>query len=615
MNKPADIFCKIENGIAVVLVALLAVLPLILKFLQEGIAVPVIDADLAQVNLVFLIACVAGVITWRADKHLGLASLSDNAPEKVKRVLLIIRSVAVSAVLTALFFSAFSQLFSMFSFSEKVWGIPLMVVFAFLPLAYLCMLLMVCCVKGYRVPAVIGIILGLYISAGPIYGVLYYLFGLEPVGFLTVLSDSWMAFSRVAVAPLIILMVILAFLGVPLFIAISGVAYIAFSQGGGYVEMLANEAYLIWTDKSIAAIPLFTIAGYILSQGTAGKRLVEICKSTFGWFRGGAVVAAVIVTTFFTTFTGVSGVTILALGSLLTIVLTGSGYKKENAQSLVTASGALGLLFPPSVAIIMYGTTNYFSVDVFDLFRGALIPGILLAVSMMVMGIVLDKNSQRPKFSLKNIGISVRDGFFELLMPVLICITYFSGFFTLLECASFAVVYAFVLETAIRRNFTFRKALSVVAESIPVSGGVLFILGAARGLSYFLVDANIPYILSDFISTMVTSKYVFLILLNLVLIVVGCLMDIYSAILIVSPLIIPIAETFGLSPVHTGIIFLMNMQLGFLTPPVGLDLFIASYTFDMPVIKVAKGILPFLLVQFIVLMIVTYVPWFTEVLL
>ena len=379
--------------------------------------------------------------------------------------------------------------------------------------------------------------------------------------------------------------------------------------------MLANEAYVIWTDKSIAAIPLFTIAGYILSQGTAGSRLVEICKSLFGWFRGGTVVAAVIVTTFFTTFTGVSGVTILALGSLLTIVLTGSGYKKENAQSLVTASGALGLLFPPSVAIIMYGTTNYFSVDVFDLFRGAVIPGLMLAASMIVMGIALDKNTHRPKFSFANIVTSVKNGFFELLLPVLICITYFGGFFTLLECAAFTAVYAFVLETGIRRNFTIRKALIVVAESIPVSGGVLFILGAARGLSYFLLDANIPYMLSEFISAVVSSKFVFLILLNLFLIVVGCLMDIYSAILIVSPLIIPIAESFGISPVHTGVIFLMNMQLGFLTPPVGLDLFIASYTFNMPVMRVAKKILPFLLMQFIVLMIITYIPWFTEVLL
>lgn len=613
--KPAELFRKIEDSIAVVIVAMLAVLPLVLKLFQEGLAIPVINADLAQVNLVFLFACVAGVITWRADKHLGLASLSDNAPEKVKKVLMVIRTVAVAAVLTALFFSAFSQSFTMFMPTEKAWGVPLVVIFAFLPLAYLCMLIMVCAEKQNVLPAVIGILIGLYISAGPILGVLYYLFGIESVPFLNVLNASWLSFSTIAIAPLIVLMVILAFLGVPLFIAISGVAYAAFSQGGGYVEMLANEAYVIWTDKSIAAIPLFTIAGYILSQGTAGSRLVEICKSLFGWFRGGTVVAAVIVTTFFTTFTGVSGVTILALGSLLTIVLTGSGYKKENAQSLVTASGALGLLFPPSVAIIMYGTTNYFSVDVFDLFRGAVIPGLMLAASMIVMGIALDKNTHRPKFSFANIVTSVKNGFFELLLPVLICITYFGGFFTLLECAAFTAVYAFVLETGIRRNFTIRKALIVVAESIPVSGGVLFILGAARGLSYFLLDANIPYMLSEFISAVVSSKFVFLILLNLFLIVVGCLMDIYSAILIVSPLIIPIAESFGISPVHTGVIFLMNMQLGFLTPPVGLDLFIASYTFNMPVMRVAKKILPFLLMQFIVLMIITYIPWFTEVLL
>ena len=573
----------------------LTVLPLLLKIVQEYISIPVVDSDIALVNLVFLFTCVAGVITWRADKHLGLASLSDNAPDVVKKVLAVIRTGTVSAVLTALFFSAYSQAFTMFMPGDRVWGISKILIYAFLPAAYLIMLIMVCLQKKNRISAIFGLIVGLVIAAGPLSGVLYYTFHTEHLGLLYAINDWWLSFSSVAVIPLVILMLVLAFLGVPLFIAIAGIAYIAFSQGGGYVEVVAIESYGIWTDKSIAAIPLFTTAGYLLSQGTAGQRLVGIFRSLFGWFRGGTVVAAVVVTTFFTTFTGVSGVTILALGSLLTIVLTGSGYGKENAESLITASGALGLLFPPSVAIIMYGTTNYFSVDVFDLFRAAVIPGAILALSMIVLGIIMDKNSTRPPFSFKDIS--------------------------LLECASFAVLYAFVLETFIRKDFSLRRVLSVIVESIPVSGGVLFIMGAAKGLSAFLVDAYIPQLLAEYVSTVVTSKYVFLLLLNIALLVVGCLMDIYSAILIVSPLIIPIspliipiAESFGLSAVHTGVIFLMNMQLGFLTPPVGMDLFIASYTFERPVIKIVKGIFPFLVVQFFILMCVTYIPWFTEIL-
>ncbi|MGL4987374.1 MAG: TRAP transporter large permease subunit, partial [Treponemataceae bacterium] len=443
-----------------------------------------------------------------------------------------------------------------------------------------------------------------------------YAFNLDNISlpFLYKITELWMALAQHAFPFFIILFICFAVLGVPLFIVISAIAYIAFSQAG-YVEVISLEVYNILTDKSIAAIPLFTIAGYILSQGSAGSRLLEVFKSFFGWFRGGTVIAAVIVATFFTTFTGVSGVTILALGSILTIVLTGTGYSKTNAQALVTVSGAIGLLFPPSVAIIMYGTINFFTIDVFDLFKGALIPGLMIAVSMIVTGFFKDKATERPAFSLTAIRVSLKNAVFELIMPFIIIFAFFSGLFTLLETASFAVAYAFCLETFVRRDYTIKSALKVIAQSIPITGGVLIILGSARGLSYYLIDANVPEMISSFIIQHVHSKILFLLLLNICLLLVGCLMDIYSAILIVSPLIIPVAQSFGISAVQTGVIFLMNLQLGFLTPPVGMDLFIASYAFNTPVMKVVKGVLPFLLVEFAILMLITYVPWFTTALL
>ena len=376
---------------------------------------------------------------------------------------------------------------------------------------------------------------------------------------------------------------------------------------------MSQEAYSVLTDSSIAAIPLFTIMGYLLSQGSAGRRLVDIFKSLFGWFRGGTVIAAVVVTTFFTMFTGASGVTILALGSLLTILLSGTGYKADDAHALITSSGALGLLFPPSVAIIMYGTTNYFAIDVFDLFKGAIIPGFILALATIIYGITKDKNIDRPKFSLNAIWDAFKGSIWELLLPILIIVTYFTGIFTIMQTAAFALVYTYILETFIRKDFTVKESLKVIAESIPITGGVLMILASARGLSYFLIDANVPYMLSEFITSFVHSKYVFLLLLNICLIFVGCLMDIYSAILIVSPLIIPIAQSFGLSQVHIGVVFLMNMQLGFLTPPVGMDLFISTYAFDKPLMKVVKGVLPYLAIQAIVLLMVTYIPGLTSI--
>jgi len=406
-------------------------------------------------------------------------------------------------------------------------------------------------------------------------------------------------------------MVVLALMGVPLFVVLGGITYLAFSQGGGYVEQPAQEAFNILTDKTIAAIPLFTLAGYVLAKGSAGARFVKFFKSLLGSFRGGTVIAAVIVATVFTTFTGVSGVTILALGGILSTVLIGTGYKREHAEALVTSSGALGLMFPPSVAIIMYATTNYFSIDVFDLFRGAVIPGALLTISMIVIGIIRDKSKTREKFSARALWDGFTSSWLELLMPIIILVGYFAGFFSLIEVASFAALYAIVLETFIRRDLTLKGLLQATLESIPVSGGVLIILSAARGLSYFMIDANVPNMIADAILAMVHSKVVFLLLLNVLLLIVGCLMDIYSAIIIVSPLIIPVAQSFGIAPVHVGVIFLMNLQLGFLTPPIGMDLFISSYTFNRPVGQVIKNILPYLAIQFAVLMLVTYVPWFT----
>ncbi|MBQ9238672.1 MAG: TRAP transporter large permease subunit, partial [Treponema sp.] len=271
----------------------------------------------------------------------------------------------------------------------------------------------------------------------------------------------------------------------------------------------------------------------------------------------------------------------------------------------------IGLLFPPSAAIIMFATVNYFSVDVVELFKGAILPGAIMALAMMTVGIVMDRQTVRPAFSVRAIGKAFLHSIPELLMPVCICVAFFSGMLDLFEVAAFSVVYAFVLAVIIRRDFSFKRSGTVIAESIPVSGGVLFILGAASGISYFILDANVPAVLTEFITRFVHSPYLYLFLMNIVLLIVGCLMDMFSAILIVSPLLLPIAESFGIPAVRASVIFLMNLSIGFLTPPVGMDLFIASYTFNKPMSSVIRGVIPFLLVQLVVLLLITYVPFFT----
>ena len=606
---------KIEDAISEVLVIALAALPLVFKFFQSALHVQIPDSDIFLVNLVFLYACFAGLITWLAGRHLSLASLTAKLPERAQRLAAGVCTCVVSAFIVAIFFDAVCQVVNPDNLMTPVFHIPIKVFYVFLPLCYALIFVAVVRARGHVAAVAVGSAIGLFAAMGSITGIAWYLFGVERVPVLGALNEAWLAVSARAVVPLILLLIATAFLGVPLFVVIGAVSYVAFSCSGGYVDVLPLETYRILTDKSVAAIPLFTIAGYILAKGSAGKRFIAVFNGLFGWFKGGAVVATVIVLAFFTTFTGVSGVTILALGPLLAIVLTGSGYTQEKAESLITSSGSLGLMFPPSVAIIMYATTNYFSVDAMELFKGAILPGVLMSLSMIVLGICFDKRGTRPRFSAKAVGAALKGCVWELLLPVFICGGYFSGFFDLFETASFAVVYTFCLATFVRKDFTLRGAFHVIGESVPVSGGVLFILGAASGLSYYMLDADVPGTFTAFITQYVTNKYVFLILMNVLLLAVGCLMDIYSAILIVSPLLLPIAETFGISAVQAGVIFLLNLSIGFLTPPVGMDLFIASYTFKKPIGTVVRGVLPFLLAQFGVLLLVTYVPWFTTALL
>ena len=469
------------------------------------------------------------------------------------------------------------------------------------------------------VSSVAGLLIGLLISTGSILGLLNLVFGSwypeindsNLAILLSGISDSVQIFSGNAIWLIVLIFTVFSLFGMPLYIVLSGLAYFAFMTTGGYVESIPMETYTILTDTSIAAIPLFTVAGYLLAGGSAGKRLLDFVKSSVGCIRGGVVIAAVLVATFFTTFTGASGVTILALGGILSVILKGSGYSEDDSEALITASGSIGLLLPPSLAVIVYGATNFMTVNIFDLFKGAILPGALLALSMMVIGIIKDKNSKRIRFSREALFQSFKAGFFELLLPILIAIVYFGGYFSLFETAAFTVLYSFVLEVFIRKDFNVKKSFNIILQSIPVAGGVLVIIGAAKGLALFLVYAGIPEMLSDFAITFVGSKVLFLLLLNILLLVVGCIMDLYSAILVVSPLIIPVAESFGIHPVHTGVIFLTNLALGFLTPPIGMNLFIASYTFKKPVIKIVKNILPYLAVQFIILLLITYIPWFS----
>lgn len=569
------------------------------------------DAEQGIVNLTFVFACLAGVYTAVKNKHLNIAILAEQLPEKVNDIIQHIIRVFSIAVLIALFFATFPNILSIISETDTVWGIPIRIIFLALTCMYAGLVAIEIKRIGHIAVAVSGSILGLILALGSILGMFYARFQWDSA-FLSSFFNGVTNIVHIFLPVIIIMFIGLALFGMPLYIVISAIAFFCFLQGGGYVDVLAWESYSILADTSITAIPLFTIAGCLFAEGSAGKRLTAFMNEAVGFLRGGPIITAVLVATLFTTFTGASGVTILALGGVLSMILTGTGSSKDDAEALITASGAIGILLPPSLAVILYAVTNIFSgANVIAIFKAALLPGLMLAVATIVLGVMKDKNKQRTKFSGKRLGETFVSAIFELLLPIGVFVFYFSGLMTLVQAAAFAAVYAFIIEVFVRKDFTGKGAFQSILNNVPIVGGVLIIVSAAKGLAAFFIDANVPYILSNFVLTHIQSKFLFLLLLNILLLFVGCIMDLYSAILVVSPLILPIADSFGIHPVHIAVIFLTNLSLGFLTPPVGMNLFIASYTFKKPVLKIAKDILPYLIVQFIILMLITYVPWFS----
>ncbi|RKX81173.1 MAG: TRAP transporter permease DctM/Q, partial [Spirochaetes bacterium] len=392
--------------------------------------------------------------------------------------------------------------------------------------------------------------------------------------------------------------------------------YILFAGTWAPLELIPIEAYSMLTGNTIAAIPMFTLAGFILSESKAGERLIGLFKALFGWIPGGMAVAAVFVCAFFTTFTGASGVTILALGALLAFILEGDGgYKKNFSQGLLTASGSIGLLFPPSLPIILYGVIAQISIK--DLFIGGIIPGFLMVFVLSGFGIIIAVKSKIPrtKFKISLVLSSFKESIWEIILPIIILVFYFGGITTIVETGAVAVIYALIVEVVIQKDIKYRNIVSIFLKSIPIIGGILIILASSRGLSYYIIDAEIPMKLTAWVEINISSKYVFLILLNLALLVTGSLMDIFSAIMVVVPLMIPLGNIFGIDPVHLGIIFLANLELGYLTPPVGLNLFLASYRFEEPLGEIYKTVIPFFLMLLFIVLLITYFPWLSTGLL
>lgn len=411
------------------------------------------------------------------------------------------------------------------------------------------------------------------------------------------------------------LLLVAAVAGSPLFALLGGAAVWLFLTDGVPIAAVPIESYRLAVHPTLPSVPLFTLTGFLLAEGKAAERLLALFRAAVGWMPGGTAVVATLLCAFFTTFTGGSGVTILALGALLLATLRAETYNERFSVGLITSAGSLGLLFAPAVPLIFYGIVA--NVPIPDLFRAGLLPGLLMVGASAAWGL---REGRRAgigggAFAWRDLGRAAWAAKWEIALPALVIVLLLSGRATAVEAAGASVLYALLVGVLVQRDISWRRLPAVLGECTVVVGGVLLILGVALGFTSYLVDAEVPMHLLAWTQAHLGSKWAFLLMLNLLLIVVGCLMDIFSATAVVVPLIAPLGLAFGVDPIHLGIIFIANLELGFLTPPVGVNLFLASYRFEKPMPEVVRAVLPFLALRAVGVLAITYLPWLTTVFL
>ncbi len=408
------------------------------------------------------------------------------------------------------------------------------------------------------------------------------------------------------------ILLLFALFGLPLFVVLGSGGIFASIGASLEPEILIIELYRLATQPNLIAIPLFTLAGMIMAAGGSPQRLVRLFDAMFGWMAGGLAVVTIISCAFFTAFSGASGVTIIALGGLLYPMLKQARYQERFSLGLLTSAGSLGLLFPPSIAILLYGIVS--GVNIHDLFLAGIVPGLLLLLMLSVYSLRVAKKSQVPthRFSFSEMLRVVRGSLWDIMLPLVIIIGIFGGYVTVTEAAALTAAYALFMETVVYKTLNlWRDIPRVLSDSAALVGSILIILGVAMGLTNLLIDSQLPMRLLALMEQHISSPLQFLLLLNLFLLVVGAMMDIFSAIVVVVPLILPLAARYQVDPVHLGIIFLANLEIGYLTPPVGINLFIASQRFAKPILTLFNSALPFLVLMLIWLLLLTYIPALT----
>jgi tripartite ATP-independent transporter DctM subunit len=575
----------------------MVLIPLAEAFLRRTFHVGIPASSALVQHAVLLIGMLGGAIAAREGRLLALSTLEQTwIPERFRPASHIF-SGAVAAAITILLALASAQ----FVATEREGGrllfapVPVWWVELALPMGFAAIALRIwwrSSVK-WRDRAICALLAGGMVSAGSLF------------------PTTASSFVPLAAGVL----VLASLLGVPAFVTLGGAALILFHSLNQPIASIPISHYELVTNPILPTLPLFTLAGYFLAEGGAAKRLVRVFSALFGGFRGGPALVTVFVCAFFTSFTGASGVTILALGGLLMPILTGARYSEKNALGLITGSGSLGLLLPPCLPLIVYAIVAH--VPIQHMFLGGIVPAFVMIIATSLWGI---RGGPRREVELRSFDVhearaALWEAKWELLMPAVALLALFSGLSTPVEASALTALYAFLIEVVIHRDLhIFGDVPRVMAECGLLIGGVLLILGVSLGFTNYLVDAEVPARAVAWTTANVHSPILFLLLLNVFMLVVGCLIEIYPAIVIEVPLLVPLGAAFGIDPVRLGIIFLANLELGYLTPPVGLNLLMSSYRFRKPVGEVLRSVLPVVAVLSIGVLLITYIPMLTTAL-
>lgn len=577
-----------EIALSLVLGAMV-LLPLTEILLRGAFRVGIANAAAIVQHLVLVVGMLGAMVAVREGRLLALSSLESSLPPKLRASARVFAAAVAMVVAGFLCYAGYD-----FVLAEReggnllAYGIPQWVVQLAMPLgfAFITLRLLIGAAKRPALRVATALV-----AAG-----------------LAFIAVHVGADAPGLVMPGLAVVLLAAALGAPVFIVLGGAALVLFAGADLPITAIPLNHYQLTVNPSLPAIPLFTLAGYFLAEGGAAQRLIRVFKALFGSFRGGAALVTVLLTGFFTSFTGASGVTILALGGLLMPLLLGVKYPERAGIGLITSGCSLGVLLPPALPLILYAIIARQPIE--TMFLAALLPAAVMTAMLAWLGMRRQTREVEPiPFDRREAGAALWAAKWELAIPLVTFGGLASGYVTPTETAALTALYAFFIEVVIYRDLSFtRDVPRVMTECGLLVGGIILILGMALGFTNYLIDAQIPDLATEWVRATITSPWVFLLALNLLLVLVGAFMDIYSAIIVVTPLIVPIGVAFGIDPIHLGIVFLANMELGFLTPPVGMNLFFASYRFGKPMGEISRAVLPALGVMALGVLVITYVP-------